>query len=590
MPSSPSVGTTFSVDIPHGKVVVPSGQEIALSDGRFYIPDLRVDPQQSPITFKANGATATVMQLLDHEPLGYLSAVGLKPDFFGGTATGSFILDMPLKEDLQFKEVKLRGEARLDEAIASRSRRQHGCRGRLARRECHRGGCRGQGQIQIKGVPAELVLAAHLLRARRSAAADQGDGRPRRDARETARLQDLPSGQGPTPSPSRSPASARALRAISMQADLTEAQLLFGSMGWTKPPGRSRQLFNSTWHRAKTARPICKNLKILGDDINIDGAVALDSEQHLKSFYFSDFSIDSITHVEITATVRDDKVLDIKAQGPSYDGKQFFRSLVLRRSVHRRRLERACRSVRRRSRPPTSIRWSASTTRPRATCMSPSRSATAGIVALDAKGDLNGKTPAAVTRDERRRARDQGRVARRWCRLPPDRLLSEVDGGEASARGQSRRRRSRDEERHAMGARLHRAWRSGGERRAHRSELARRCLVASARSRSRRARIDFKQLRAPFSVGGGKFQLEGCLHERRRSSAPPCAARVDFKAQTVDLGGTYVPLYGLNSAFRAIPILGPRARRPAGRGTGRHHLRHQGQARRPVGAGQSRCR
>ena len=32
--------------------------------------------------------------------------------------------------------------------------------------------------------------------------------------------------------------------------------------------------------------------------------------------------------------------------------------------------------------------------------------------------------------------------------------------------------------------------------------------------------------------------------------------RVDFKAQTVNLGGTYVPLYGLNSALGAIPILG----------------------------------
>src|SRR6516162_8364882 len=32
--------------------------------------------------------------------------------------------------------------------------------------------------------------------------------------------------------------------------------------------------------------------------------------------------------------------------------------------------------------------------------------------------------------------------------------------------------------------------------------------------------------------------------------------RVDFKAQTVNLGGTYVPLYGLNSALGNIPILG----------------------------------
>ena len=31
---------------------------------------------------------------------------------------------------------------------------------------------------------------------------------------------------------------------------------------------------------------------------------------------------------------------------------------------------------------------------------------------------------------------------------------------------------------------------------------------------------------------------------------------VDFKAQTVDLGGTYVPLYGLNSALGSIPLLG----------------------------------
>ena len=32
--------------------------------------------------------------------------------------------------------------------------------------------------------------------------------------------------------------------------------------------------------------------------------------------------------------------------------------------------------------------------------------------------------------------------------------------------------------------------------------------------------------------------------------------RVDFKTKTVNLGGTYVPLYGLNSALGAIPILG----------------------------------
>ena len=70
-----------------------------------------------------------------------------------------------------------------------------------------------------------------------------------------------------------------------------------------------------------------KNFKILGDDIAIDGSISLDPEQHLKSFYFSDFSFDRLTHVEINAAVRDGNVLEVEAHGPSYNGKQFFQSL-----------------------------------------------------------------------------------------------------------------------------------------------------------------------------------------------------------------------------------------------------------------------
>ena len=71
-----------------------------------------------------------------------------------------------------------------------------------------------------------------------------------------------------------------------------------------------------------------------------------------------------------------------------------------------------------------------------------------------------------------------------------------------------------------------------------------------------RSSIDFKQLRAPFSVGGGKFHLKDAYMNGDQLGAT-MRGTVDFKSQTVDLGGTYVPLYGLNSAFRAIPILGP---------------------------------
>ncbi|MCJ7527722.1 MAG: AsmA-like C-terminal region-containing protein, partial [Methyloceanibacter sp.] len=60
---------------------------------------------------------------------------------------------------------------------------------------------------------------------------------------------------------------------------------------------------------------------------------------------------------------------------------------------------------------------------------------------------------------------------------------------------------------------------------------------------------------APFTVGAGKFRLKDAYMNGPMLGAT-MRGTVDFKAQTVELGGTYVPLYGLNSALGSIPILG----------------------------------
>jgi len=132
--------------------------------------------------------------------------------------------------------------------------------------------------------------------------------------------------QGPTPLTLLISNFGQSNQTMSMEADLTNAELLFGSIGWTKPPGQAAKI---SFDIAKSADGSVdlKNLKLVGDDIAVDGEIALDTNQHLKSFHFADFSVSPLTHMEITAQVRDDQVLEIKAEGPSYDGKQFFRSL-----------------------------------------------------------------------------------------------------------------------------------------------------------------------------------------------------------------------------------------------------------------------
>jgi hypothetical protein len=74
---------------------------------------------------------------------------------------------------------------------------------------------------------------------------------------------------------------------MALEADLTEAQLLFGGLGWTKPAGRAASSARLVPQEdGSTFSTISRSS---GDDIDIQGGIALDAEQHLKEFHFSDF-------------------------------------------------------------------------------------------------------------------------------------------------------------------------------------------------------------------------------------------------------------------------------------------------------------
>ena len=544
-------GIAFWVDIPEAKIVLPSGQELALSEGRYFIPDLRPDPQQAQITFKAAGATATALQLLDHEPLGYMQAVGMKPDSFGGTAAGNFVLDMPMREDLKFKDVKLRGEARLDQAIAANVVGNISVEGGALDVNVTEQALDARGQILIKGVPAELVWQRIFYEPddrqppiRISATLDE-------PAREALGLKISHLVKGPLPVTLSVARNAEGAQSLSMQADLTPVQLVFGNMGWTKPQGRSASLqFDIV--QFEDGSTDLKNFKILGDDIAIDGSISLDPEQHLKSFYFSDFSFDALTHVEINAAVRDGNVLEVDAHGPSYNGKQFFQSLFSAGQLAEDANPRDPFSVDLTARFGTVVGFYDSTVTDVHTTL---KKRNGRLVELNATGKLNGRSPLAVKLDNtngarilRAESRDAGAAFRLIGFYP------KVDGGEASLEVNL----DASDAGNKTGTLWARDFSVLGDSVVSdvlsdpQSQAA---LGGERKKQVRQSRIAFNQLRAPFSVGNGQFQLNDAYVNGPQLGAT-MRGRVDFKTKTVNLGGTYVPLYGLNSALGAIPILG----------------------------------
>jgi hypothetical protein len=544
-------GTEFAVDIPEGKIVAPSGQEIALNGGRFFIPDLRVDPQQGEIAFSAASSTPTMLELLDHEPLGYIRSVGLKPDFLGGTAEGSFKLTMPLLANLEFNQIKINGASKLNDAIASNLAGNMDVAGGALDVNVTEQAVEAKGPITIKGVPAEIAWQRIFYTPEDRQPPLRVTAQLDAATREALGMKINHLVQGPTPVTMQiARLGEGAPPVMSLQADLTDAQLSFGGLGWTKPAGRGAIMQLDIVSKPDGSTDL-ENLRILGDDIDIQGGIALDANQRLKEFYFSDFSVNRFTHVEISATVREDQVLEIKAEGPTYDGRQFFQSLFSAGQF----------SGASEPSDPFGIDLTAQigmvagfydTTAKNVQVTLKKRNGQ--LIALDAEGELNGTAPLAVRlepKDGARHITAEARDAGAAFRLVG--FYPSVEGGEASLQVNL--------DAGGPGSKTGTLWARQfvvlGDSVVNDvlTDPNSTAVLGDRKQQVSRQRIVFNQLRAPFSVGGGKFRLKDAYMNGPLLGATMRGA-VDFKAHSVDLGGTYVPLYGLNSALGSIPLLG----------------------------------
>jgi hypothetical protein len=80
-----------------------------------------------------------------------------------------------------------------------------------------------------------------------------------------------------------------------------------------------------------------------------------------------------------------------------------------------------------------------------------------------------------------------------------------------------------------------------------------------------RQQFEFDIMRIPFSVGHGQFVVrDGAISGPFEGAT--IRGKVDFRAQTIDMGGTYVGGTGLLSALAPIPLIGPLVVGPRGEG------------------------
>ncbi len=342
---------------------------------------------------------------------------------------------------------------------------------------------------------------------------------------------------------------------VRVVADLTPADFSISPLAWKKPRGRPGRLefdvVPGTTHKTEL-----RNFKITSDAIAAEGWVGLSADQKVQEFDFPGVSLNTVSRLQISGKRGARDIIDVRAKGSTFDGRDFFRSLFTSGGSRPGQIANKKGGIDLTASIDNVLGYSDTSLRDFSMKLSKRGDE---LTALDARGKYDGgKALIAILQTETNGARkiisdttDAGQTLRLVGFYPNmqggrGRIDIFLDGKDAEQTSGvliiedfkvlgdpivSEVVSSASGDGPAIGATTY------GQRKVVREVF------------------EFDRMRLPFTVGYGQFGIEDS-YLRGPILGATLRGKVDYAAQKVNLGGTYIPLQGLNNALGGIPVLG----------------------------------
>ncbi len=555
----------LEITVPEAAIVLDPEHLVPLKAGRFTGTNvMNPAPSMGEIVFGSQTSLGLVLGVIEKSPLGLLEEAGLPRENLDGKFEGQFKVTLPLLADLPIGAIKVEGKAHISDGKAKDFLGPYEVQGASIGLDITEKAVDGNGQMLINGVLAKVgwqrIFDAPIDKQpplRITATLDNTD-------RNQLGLDVNHIVQGEVPIEITITRGQRNEPAIRLRADLSNADLVLENVSWHKSPGRSATL-QCDIAQGRTHKIELQNFKVAGDDIAIEGWAAVGADNRLREFYFPDFSLNVVTRMEVQGSLGPDNVWKVKAHGPTFDGRDFFRSLFSLGQLAEQHPPA--------KKPRDGIDLEAevsnvigfSEVNLRGVKLKLSKRGEK-LTALNVRGTLDGGRPLAVELRQ-----DPGQ--------PRQLLADSTDAGQAFKLidfypniqgGRVRLEVNLDGRGPAekTGVLYVEDFRILGDpvvsevfSNADEGQAAGKNGAAKNKPKVVREVFEFTRMRVPFAVGYGQFVMEDS-YLRGPLLGASIRGKVDFKTRRVNLGGTYVPLQGMWGDLCELPILGPIALGP----------------------------
>lgn len=546
--------SALEVSVPEAQIIVDEVRRMPLNDVRLTAVDVMQEAPVAELALTSETALSKLIETLNRSQLHLTGQGPLPVTGVDGAVKGELKIAMPLIADA--KVSKIEGKARISDLKGKSEDHGLTLQGGTVDIEVSDIGVIAKGNMSVNGVMTQVhmhrILDAppHLQPPIRiSAKLDNAD-------RLQLGLDVNHLIQGEIAADVTITQMEDAEPAIHVQADLTNAELILEELAWRKVPGRQASL-QFDMKTDGPDRTELDNFKVVGDMIALDGRVVTNSKRDLIEYAFPNFSLNVVSRLDVRGKVDSNRIWKVTAKGSTFDAKDLFRSLLALGKTTDASIApvEPIVGVDLTAEIDTVLGHSDVSLRDYKLKLSQRNGQ---LVSLEGTGTLDGGHPFAVflSADGPRKLFSDSTDAGQTFKMVG--FYPNVQGG--------RMRLEVDLEGRGAAEKSGVLWVDdfrvlGDPIIAEVYSSAEGGTAGAGRARNRQGQpqrevFEFQRMRVPFSVGHGQFVL-GDSQIRGPVLGASIRGKVDYNTQRLSLGGTYVPLQGINSAFCDIPLFGP---------------------------------
>jgi hypothetical protein len=530
-------GRNSTVTLGRGVVEMPTGRKLTIANGVFEVPDTSVKNPPAKVRARVEGPVAAAAELLSMDRIRDAAGVPIDPATSRGNVLATVNLALPLNVEVKSSTLNYTIAADIVNFSADRFLMQQKVEAQTLRATANNQGYQIKGEMRIGGAPATVDLR-------------RGTGEPDAEVRMTGTIDDAArvrfgldaSGAiiGPIPIKvgGRVSFTPDQDSRLLVEADFTPSKLDNLFPGWTKAQNRPAR---ATFTYVGRGRPLrLDDVTFDGNGATLRGNVEFDQNGDFAVGTFPVFGLSDGDKSSVRLERTSDNLYKVTLRGDTFDGRNFVKSSMSGAAEKQRR-------------PPTDYEIDAKI------------AAVAGFKGEVLRNlDLKLTRRAGVIRNLAVNARfaGDGAVQGELRGKPGERQIVYIESSDAGALF-----RFTDTYSKMVGGQMwiaidpptHDGAKQDGlvdvREFAVRGEAALDSVVAGAPNGINNG-VQFSRMRVEFTKTPGKMSI----HEDSIVTGPMVGATIkgvmDYAANELHMNGTFVPLYGLNSAFGNIPIVG----------------------------------